>query len=117
MLASFRASVLKARCGAWDFNPKKVMPSGAMSFVGGQTANAVIAFLLISLVLGVVVFLLAWSLTWSLVETIITTPQLLIPLVTFLGSFVGNFIVNMLCKKYIEGKVNGNAFIRRLGCW
>lgn len=64
MLLNFRSSVLRARCGRLDYPSRSVSLRHSWDFVGLVITNAIVSFLLVSLVAGAVVFPLSWSFFW-----------------------------------------------------
>ena len=103
LLGSFRSSVLRARVGDWEFNPKHVTFKKSWSFVGGHIANAFVSFFMIGILLGLVVFVLAWTFTYWLVGFLFTGPYRH-AVIGAIGGVIFHTALKMVLFKCLAGK-------------
>ena len=92
LLADFRSSVLQARRGVYNFNPKKIYLRYSFQMTGAYVSNALFNFIMISLLCGVFILLLSWSLTWYILGTV---HDLRNALINFVAGYIGNNYVLM----------------------
>ena len=62
----FRAQVLQARRGLWQFNVSKVTIGAALTYIGTQVSNGLLTYLVISLTVSAFTIFFAWKLTQDL---------------------------------------------------
>ena len=99
LCADFRAQVLQARRGIWQFNQKKVKIKLSMAFVGTQVSNGILTFILVSTVFGLIAVMFAWRLTSDIITWYLTTQYAV--LIGILAPILFNVLLNLLIKKTI----------------
>ena len=62
----FRAQVLQARRGVWQFNVQKVAIGTAFTYIGTQVSNGLLTYVFVSSFFSFWIVLFAWNLTWDL---------------------------------------------------
>ena len=62
----FRAQVLQARRGLWQFNVQKVAIGSALTYIGTQTSNGLLTYLVLTFTISSLTIIFAWKLTQDL---------------------------------------------------
>ena len=114
LILDFRAQVIQARRGIWQFNEPKVAIRAAITFMGTQISNGVFTFLVISMIFGLLSTILAWQLTWDVLAYVLTSNLVLI--LTIVGFALINPLLKlaatkvMFTKKSIKWRYGWAAF-------
>jgi len=110
----FRAQVLQARRGVWQFNVQKVAIGTAFTYIGTQVSNGLLTYVIVSYFFSFWIVLFAWNLTWDLLLwwlrnnvsllLAIIIPMLIDMLITKI------FLMNVTTPKWIKNRYLWAAF-------
>lgn len=111
LVLDFRAQVMQARRGIWQFNEPKVAVKAAVTFMGVQISNGILTYVVISSIFAALITIFAWSLTWDALLWLLKQRwQWLLTLVLFA---LINPLIKMFCTKAVVDK----KFIKRRYLW
>ena len=101
MQKAFKTKVLNARRGKFDFAVKKHRVADAVNYVGVTISNAVIIFLVFSIVLTLVALVFAWHVTRNILFSHYIWTRIIIPMLI-------PIIINVVLKKIWVYKIITN---------
>ena len=111
LVVDFRAQILQARRGIWQFNEPKVAVKAAVTFMGVQISNGILTYVTISFIFALLITIIAWSLTWDVLLWLLKQKwQWLLTLILFA---LINPLIKLVCTKVIVAK----KFIKRRYLW
>lgn len=102
LILDFRAQVIQARRGIWQFNEPKVAIKTAITFIGTQISNGLFVFLVNAFIFGILFTFLCWQLTWDVLAYVLTTNAALI--IAIIGFALLNPIIKFIASKVIMEK-------------
>ena len=96
LLIDFRAKVMQARRGIYDFNVRKTKLLFSWTYFGTQVSNGLITFILISFIVTFIALIFTWNLTMDMLKWFIREKWRW--LLVFLAPILINIVTNKLCK-------------------
>ena len=94
----FRAQVLQARRGVWQFNVQKVAIGLSLTYIGTQTSNGLLTYLLVTFIVSVFTIFFVWTLTQDLLWWIIKQNYYFLPIII---PIVIDLIITKIFMKYV----------------